>query len=220
MKRFILRVLTMVFGLFLFALGVVVQIKASVGYAPWDVFQVGLAKTLGISIGTASISVGLVIVVIVIFLGEKIGLATVTNMILVGLFIDAIMAINIIPVPENFITGLFMLTGGLVVISFASYFYISSAFGAGPRDSLMVALTRKTKIPVGICRSTIELLATFCGWLLGGMVGIGTIIAVIGIGFCIQLTFKLLRFNVTSVKHESLLDTYRSLARRTRIDAD
>ena len=101
-----------------------------------------------------------------------------------------------------------MLISGLFVIAIGSYFYIKSAFGVGPRDNLMVVLARKTKLPVGVCRFAIELAVTLIGWLLGGMVGIGTVISVIAIGFCIQITFKVFKFDVTAVKHETLRDTF------------
>ena len=211
MKHFVFRLLKMIIGLMLFALGVVCTIKANIGYAPWDVFHVGLANTFGFSIGFASIIVGLTIGIIVMLLGEKIGLGLVSNMILVGIFIDLLLFIDLIQTPENLIVSILMLITGLFIISIGTCFYIGSALGAGPRDSLMVALKRRIKIPVGVCRSIIELLATVVGWTLGGMVGIGTVISVIGIGFCIQITFKILRFDVTSIKHESLFDTLKSL---------
>ena len=211
MKHFIVRICRMTFGLFLYALGIVATIKANIGYAPWDVFHVGLANTFGFSIGLSSIMVGLVIVIILILLKEKIGLGTISNMILVGLFIDLILFINLIPTPNSLVLSILMLIAGLFSISIGSYYYMGTAFGSGPRDSLMVVLKKKTKIPVGICRSIIELFATISGWLLGGMVGIGTVISVIGIGFCIQITFKILRFDVASIKHESLADTFKKI---------
>ncbi|MCL2067690.1 MAG: hypothetical protein FWG99_09535 [Treponema sp.] len=214
MKLMIVRLLSVMIGLIFYALGIVVTIKANIGYAPWDVFHVGFANTFGISIGLSSIIVGLVIVVILIILKEKIGLGTVLNMILIGAFIDIIMAINIIPTPNILVINILMLIAGLFLISIGSFFYIRSAFGIGPRDNLMVVLTKRTKIPVGICRSIIELLATVIGWRLGGMVGIGTIISVIGIGFCIQITFRILRFDIASVKHESIFETFNVLIKR------
>ena len=214
MKLMIVRLLSVIIGLIFYALGIVVTIKANIGYAPWDVFHVGFANTFGISIGLSSIIVGLVIVVILIILKEKIGLGTVLNMILIGAFIDIIMAINIIPTPNILVINILMLIAGLFLISIGSFFYIRSAFGIGPRDNLMVVLTKRTKIPVGICRSIIELLATVIGWRLGGMVGIGTIISVIGIGFCIQITFRILRFDIASVKHESIFETFNVLIKR------
>jgi uncharacterized membrane protein YczE len=107
--------------------------------------------------------------------------------------------------------GIALLIIGLFVISAGSYFYIKAGFGAGPRDSLMVALNRKIKLPVGICRSIIELLVTVSGWFLGGMVGIGTVISVAAIGFFVQITFAVLRFVPAAVKHETLNQTYKTL---------
>lgn len=205
------RLLRLIFGLFLYALGIVVTLKAHIGYAPWDVLHVGLAKTMGISIGLASILVGVLIVALTFVLGEKLGIGTILNMILIGVFIDLILKVNVIPMMDNFIWGVIMLMVGLFIISLATYFYIGSGLGAGPRDSLMVALARKTKLPIGFCRGTIEVLAVLIGWKLGGMVGIGTIIAAFAIGFCIQFTFKALNFDPKKVNHQTLPGTYKAI---------
>ena len=213
MKHFTARILSLLFGLFLYAMGVVLSIKANIGYAPWEVFHVGLAQKTEISIGVASIITGVVIVGIVLLLGEKIGLGTLLNMILIGVFIDFIFISDIVPGQNTFIFGLFMLAMGFFVISLGSFFYIKAAFGAGPRDSLMVVLNRRTKLPIGVCRSTIELSVTIIGWVLGGMVGIGTVISVIAIGFFIQFTFFLLKFAPSEIKHETLYQTYKSITK-------
>ena len=211
MKQFFIRLLRLVLGLFLYALGIVITMNAHIGYAPWDVFHAGFAKTIGMNIGTASIITGVIIVIITLLFGEKLGLGTVLNMVLIGVFLDILLGFHIIPVASNFVFGIIMIIVGLFIIALASFFYIGSAFGAGPRDSLMVALTRKTGLPVGVCRGTIELLAVFVGWMLGGMIGIGTIISAFVIGFCIQTTFKLLKFDATGIKHETLDKTYKML---------
>ncbi|MBN2898431.1 MAG: hypothetical protein JXO44_06635 [Clostridia bacterium] len=214
MKQFYIRMLRLIFGLFLYAVGIVITLNAHIGYAPWDVFHVGFAKMTGISIGTASIIAGAVIGILALFLGEKLGLGTILNMFLIGIFLDLILALQILPTATNMLLGIMMLIVGLFVIAFATYFYIGSAFGAGPRDSLMVALTRKTNMPVGICRGIIELLAVVVGWRLGGMVGIGTIISALCIGICVETTFKLLKFDTTEVQHETLNMTYKLLFHR------
>ncbi len=206
-----LRLLRLIFGLFLYALGIVITLKAHVGYAPWDVLHVGLAKTTGITIGLASILIGILIVVVTFLLGEKLGLGTILNMILIGVFLDLILKLNLIPVMDKFGWGVIMLMIGLFVISLATYFYIGSGFGAGPRDSLMVSLARKTKLPIGLCRGTIEVIAVLVGWKLGGMVGIGTVIAALAIGFCIQITFRVLKFDAKKVDHQTLVVTYKAL---------
>jgi len=210
---FVVRMLRLLLGLLLYALGIVVTLKAHVGYAPWDVLHVGLAKTTGLTIGTASILVGVLIVIVTFFLVEKIGIGTILNMVLIGVFMDVILKINVIPVIHHFLLGILVMIVGLFIISLATYFYIGSGFGAGPRDSLMVALTRKTGLPIGLCRGTIEVLAVLAGWRLGGMVGIGTIIAALSIGVCIQLTFRLLKFDAKKVEHQTLQVTYQAIFR-------
>ena len=213
MKHFILRLLEMIMGLAFFSLGIVFTIMANIGYAPWDVFHYGLVNTMGISFGLSSILVGFIIMAVLFILKEKAGIGTLCNMVLIGIFIDLIMYSGIIPLQENLIFGILFLIIGMILISVGTYFYIRTGFGIGPRDNLMVVLTRVARVPVGICRSAVELLVTAAGWLLGGMVGIGTVVLVIGIGFFIQLTFRLFRFDITAVKHESVLETINSLRR-------
>jgi uncharacterized membrane protein YczE len=206
----------MMTGLFLYALGIVIAIQANIGYAPWEVFHVGLAGTTGLTIGVVSIIAGIIIMVIVTALKEKFGLGTILSMILTGVFLDIIFMFNVIPLAQNMIIGVCMLLAGLYIISLGSYFYIKSAFGVGPRDNLMVVLARKTNLPVGVCRFAVELSVTIAGWLLGGMVGIGTIISAFSIGLFVQLTFKLFKFDVTAVNHETLLDTWTNLKIRVK----
>jgi len=206
LKHLIFRLISLMTGLVFYAVGIVMTIKANVGYAPWDVFHVGLMNITSLSLGIISIIVGLMIVIIVTILKEKFGLGTVLNMVFIGIFIDIIFPR--FPAAPNQFTGYIMLIAGLFIISFGSYFYIRSAFGVGPRDNLMVVLARRTKLPAGLCRFTVELLVTVIGWFLGGMAGIGTIISAVGIGFCIQLVFKIFKFDVTAVKHETLRETF------------
>ena len=209
--KFLVRFLNLIAGLMLYSIGIIITIKANIGYAPWDVFHVGLSKTIGLSLGTVAILFGIILLILLTILGEKFGLGTVLNTLLIGIFLDLILKLDIIPSANNYLVGVIMLISGLFIISLGSFFYIKSAFGVGPRDNLMVVLAKKTKIPVGICRTAIELVVTLSGWLLGGMVGFGTVISMFAIGFCVQFTFYVLKFDVTAVKHESLLDTYRVL---------
>ena len=206
MKHFFKRVILLLTGLSLFSLGIVTTIKANIGYAPWEVFHVGLALTTGLSIGTISIIVGAVIVIVLLLLRENLGLGTILNIILIGIIIDIIFPY--IPIGETLITQIIMMLGGIFIISVGTCLYLKAAWGAGPRDGLMVALTRRTKKPVGVCRFAIEFVVTIIGFFLGGMVGGGTVLFVIAIGFSIQMTFKLFRFDAAAVKHETLRDTY------------
>jgi uncharacterized protein len=204
MNNFYKRFINLLIGLFLYALGIVITMKANLGFAPWEVFHWGIGKNIGMTIGSVSILTGLVICVLVILMGEKLGLGTILNMILIGVFIDLLLSINLIPQISELVSGVIVMIAGLFTISFGSYFYINSGFGAGPRDSLMVAIKRKTKLPVGLCRGILEVSVVLIGWILGGPVGIGTVLAAFGISFCIQIVFSLLRFEATSVKHETI----------------
>ena len=205
------RIPLLIWGLFLYSLGCVIIINAQIGFYPWDVFHAGFSKVTGVSIGTVSIVTGITVGVLVFLLGEKLGLGTIANMILIGSFLDMIMALHIVPMTASFTMSIVMLIIALIIMAFASYFYIKAGFGAGPRDSLMVALTRMTHLPIGVCRGGIEVLVVLIGWRLGGMVGIGTLLSAVTIGFWIQIVFKLFRFDATKIKHETFNDTYRNI---------
>lgn len=211
MKDYSKRFRILLLGTFLYSLGIVLIIKANIGFAAWEVFHWGFGKTIGWSIGTASILVSIVICAIVVLMGEKLGLGTIVNMILMGVFIDVLLWTNLIPELDGIVFRILMLISGLFTIAFGSYFYINSGFGAGPRDSLMVAIERKTKLYIGLCRGIIEVSVTFIGWILGGPVGIGTVIAAVGIGLCVQIVFHLMKFQATSVNHETLTMTRNNL---------
>ena len=190
------------------------MVQARIGYAPWDVLNDGVSKVAGISFGNASISIGVALMVIVYICHERIGLGSIMNMIMVGVFIDIIQSFRIIPAANGYLTGIPLLITGMFTLAYSSYIYINTGFGAGPRDSVMVILMRKTRLPVGICRASVELTAVAVGWLLGGSVGLGTLIASFGMGMCMQLTFKLLKFDPTKVSHETLAQTWKSLVGR------
>jgi len=214
MKDFMKRFASLNLGLFLFSLGIVLTMNANMGFAPWDVFHKGMANIFNMSIGVASILLGLVICVLVALAGEKLGLGTLLNMVIIGALLDLILYLDIIPVMQGFISGTAMMIAGLFTISLGSFFYMGSGFGAGPRDSLMVVLERKTGLSVGVCRAGLESAAVLFGWMMGGPVGLGTVMAAFGIGFCIQVTFSALKFRTTDVKHETLAETVKSIGRR------
>ncbi|NLY43229.1 MAG: hypothetical protein GX066_04525 [Clostridiaceae bacterium] len=211
MATFVKRFMHLMIGLFLYALGIVFTMKANLGFAPWEVFHWGIGKTIGMTIGNVSIIVGLLICILVVIMGEKLGLGTVLNIFVIGVFIDLLLAFNLVPQMSGLVSGIILMIIGLFTISFGSYFYINSGFGAGPRDSLMVAMERKTRLSVGICRGIIEVSVVLIGWMLGGPVGIGTIISAFGIGFCIQIVFSLMKFDATSVKHETIDVTLKNI---------
>ena len=202
-----LRILRLVWGLFLYAAGIVLTVNANLGVAPWDVFHQGLARLLGITLGIASIITSVCIVAISALMKEHIGFGTLCNMILIGAFVDMLMLGGIFPEAQTFAFGFAMLITGLFTLGLASFFYMGAGYGAGPRDSLMVVMTRRTGRPVGFCRAIIEGIALGCGWLLGGKVGVGTVISAFGIGFSVQMIFTALKFDVRAIHQETFAET-------------
>lgn len=212
MKGYSVRLVKLVFGLFLFALGSFLTIQANIGLASWEAFSMGIAYLTDQTYGNILIISGFVILVIDVALKEKIGFGTILNTILIGTFVDLIQAVDLIPQMNNFFSGVLMLLLGQLSICIGSYFYIGASLGCGPRDALMVALGKRLpKVPIGIVRGVIEGTVLLIGWLLGAKVGIGTVISVFGISFILEVTFNILHFDVTNIEHESIVDTVRTL---------
>lgn len=205
-KRFI----RLLFGLFLYAMGVYLCVQANVGLAPWDAFSMGIAKVTGIFFGNIVVLSGVVIIAIDFLLREKVGFGTILNAVLIGKFYDLIAWLDILPSQDTLLSGIGLMLLGQFVIALASFLYIGAGLGCGPRDALMVALGKRfSKAPIGLVRGLLEGSVLLIGWLLGAKVGLGTVIAVFGIGIIIEYTFKLFRFDVKGVQHENLLDTIR-----------
>ncbi|MGL5255603.1 MAG: YczE/YyaS/YitT family protein [Proteocatella sp.] len=200
-KYNIKKIIILNIGFFFCALGTVFYIKSGSGMAPWEVFHSGVAKTLGIRIGRAGILTSAVIIAIDYFLGARIGIGTVFNMINIGIFTDFIISLDIIKTSDNFIIQILFLFVGMFFMNIGIWLYISQGWGAGPRDGLMVALAKKTKFSVQFLRSAIETTAVILGFLLGGSFGIGTIICAFAAGPVMKLIFDFLKFDVKAVKH-------------------
>lgn len=215
MTKYLFRVSRLVWGLFIFAIGVVFSINAQIGFAPWDVLHSGFAKQLHITIGLGIILAGVIIVGIVLLFGEPIGLGTIANMILVGLFTQVISSFNIVPqnINHNMLIGAGMMLLGMFLVAYGTYRYVHSGFGAGPRDSLMVIIARKTGWKIGVCRYAVEALVIVLGLLIGGTAGLGTLFGIIFISVSVQLVFKVMKFVPVEVEHENFKDTYAKIVR-------
>lgn len=212
MKGYSVRLVKLVFGLFLLPFGSFLTIQANIGLASWEAFSMGLAYLTDQTYGNILIISGFVILLVDVALKEKIGFGTILNTILIGTFVDLIQAVDLIPRMNNFFSGVLMLLLGQLSICIGSYFYIGASLGCGPRDALMVALGKRLpKVPIGIVRGVIEGTVLLIGWLLGAKVGIGTVISVFGISFILEATFNILHFDVTNIEHESIVDTVRTL---------
>ena len=206
MKRILYLLVRLYAGFILYGLGIVVMVNAKIGLSPWDVLHQGLSFKTGITMGQASIMVGLIIVILDAVLGEGVGWGTVLNMIFIGVFLDIIKSMNIIPVADNLFMGIIMMLIGIIISAIATVLYLGAGLGSGPRDGVMLALNKKISKPVGGIRTCIELTALMCGWLLGGSVGLGTIISAFGLGYAIQIGFKICKINSKEIKHRIIID--------------
>lgn len=166
-------------GLVMLGVGLGLTIAADLGVSPWDVLHQGLSKRLDISIGTASIGVGVIVLLGWIPLRERPGIGTVLNVFVIGLTMD--LTLLVVDTPDALWLRIFLLAFGVWLWGPGSGLYIGVGLGTGPRDGLMTGLARRG-LRVGPVRSGIELTALAVGWLLGGTVGIGTIAFAVGVG--------------------------------------
>ena len=194
-----MRWLRLLVGLACFALGTVMTLRAGLGLSPWDVLHDGLQLKTPISFGVATILVGLVLLLASFAAGIRPGPGTVANMILIGVFVDGMLATGIGSGIEDAHIALRVATtlGGVAVIGLGSALYIGAELGAGPRDSLMVAIATRAKVRVGIARAIVEGTALVLGVLLGGKVGAGTILFAVGIGPAVDVAFRLFRMDAS-----------------------
>lgn len=188
------RLVSLVLGLFLFALGIVSILESRLGLSPWDVLSQGLSKQTPLSFGTANIAVGLVVLVVGWRLGGKVGVGTVANAVLIGAFIDGLTAVDGVAALERSALGVrvLLLVGGIALVGVGSAFYIGADLGAGPRDTLMLVGARRTGVRLGAVRGALELAALAAGIALGGTFGIGTVLFALGIGPTVEACFWLL----------------------------
>lgn len=185
---------SLVVGLFLFALGIVLLLESELGLSPWDVLNQGVAEMSPLSFGTANIAIALVVLVAAWALGARIGPGTVANAILIGLFVDGLLRLDAVAGLSDQSLGVrvVLMVAGILVIGIGSGFYIGAGLGAGPRDSLMLVLARRTGIRIGVVRVALEVGVTVAGFALGGTVGVGTLAFAFGIGPAVELSFWLL----------------------------
>lgn len=186
------------FGLFLFALGTVMTLRANIGLSPWDVLADGIRLRTVLTFGIAVIAIGAILIVATLIGGVRPGIGTVANMLLIGIFADLMLATGLgksLMDAEMFVRVLLDL-GGIATIGIGSALYIGAELGTGPRDSLMVLLSRKAKLRIGVARGIIEGTALLAGIALGGRAGIGTALFALGIGPAVDVAFRLFGMEV------------------------
>lgn len=229
MKAIVKKFVRLVVGLAIMSFGSAMALQANLGMEPWDVLSHGVSVFLqdvtigGVTVftfGRANITIGFIILFIDLLCKEKVGFGTFINILICGNIIDLVTGALIpgfallpdytacVAMSEHFLPRLLLCACSVFPAAYGMYFYMSAKLGSGPRDGLMCVITRRfPKTPVGGIRVCIEGLALVIGWLLGGTVGLGTIILVCASGPVMQLIFKLAKFDVKELRNETSPET-------------
>lgn len=189
-------IVKLLIGLYLVGLGLAMMIHTGLGVPPWDVLSQGLQVQTGWSFGTCAVVISGIVLMIWIPIKQQPGIGTLTNAVLIGPFAD--LSKPFMPELDGWLANLIWLLLGLISVALGGGLYISANLGAGPRDGLMVGLTRVSGRPFWLVRTIGEGLVLLTGWLLGGTVGIGTAIFAISIGTLMQYTMKMFGFDPRS----------------------
>ena len=179
-------------GFLLFGLAITLMIRGNIGTSAWAVLDVALSKITGLSVGTLTVLVGFAVLSGALLMREQIGWGTLANILSIGPWEDFWLA-RIPSVSDNLPLQIAMLLIAIALMGLASAIYIGVEAGAGPRDSMMLAIRRTTGVSIRVARAIIEVTVVTVGWLLGGPAGIGTLVFALLIGPSVQLGFKLLK---------------------------
>ena len=179
-------------GFFLFGLAITLMIRGNLGTSAWAVLEVALSKILHITIGTMTVINGFIVLIGALALRERIGWGTLANILSIGPWEDFWLA-RIPSVTDNLPLQITMLSIAIALMGLASAIYIGVDAGAGPRDSMMLAIKRTTGLSLRVARACIEVTVVTIGWLLGGPAGIGTLVFALLVGPSVQLGFKLMK---------------------------
>jgi uncharacterized protein len=168
------------FGLALFGLGEGLLIVSFSGASPWSVLAQGISLNINLSVGTITLLISIAVLILWIPLGQKPGMGTILNALIIALMID--LCIKFVPTPSSNMYQLILAVVSVLIVGIGGGIYLVSNLGAGPRDGLMIGLQKKTNLPIAFVRATLEILVVSIGWYLGGTVGIGTLLFAFGIG--------------------------------------
>ena len=171
------------FGLMLFGLGEGLLIVSFTGASPWSVLAQGISINVNLSVGMITFLVSVIVLILWIPLGQKPGMATILNALIIAIMID--FCIKYFPTPSNYYSQIILAIVSVITVGIGGGIYLVANLGAGPRDGLMVGLQKKTNLPIALVRATLEITVVSIGWYLGGTVGVGTLLFAFGIGPCV-----------------------------------
>lgn len=183
-------------GLFLFGVGLAFLVRGTLGASPWDVLTLGISQRVPLTFGTISVIVSFLVLLMWIPLRQKPGLGTIANALLVGPSAD--IGLYLIPETAELWVRVAYIAIGVVMVGFATGLYIGSRFGPGPRDGLMTGLHRVTGRPIWVVRTVLEASVVLLGWMLGGTVGVGTVVFALSIGPICQFFMRMFYVNLPS----------------------
>ncbi len=198
--------LRILFGLAVYSFGVHLTIAANIGLAPWDCLSMGIAKHTPLNYGRSMVLISVTAVLIQLVLRENIGFATILDAVITGNLTQLLNDYS--PYPENHSIwlGIVLMLFGFLFISLGMYLYMSAELGCGPKDGLLIAIgKRMPKIPIGVVEILLWAVVTLIGWMLGGSVGIGTVISTVGAGAVMQLFFDVIGFEPRKLHHKNLI---------------
>ena len=201
-RRFAYDFLVIQIGFLLFGLSIDMMVQADLGLSSWDVLHMALTYHFPISLGEASIGVAFVVVLVDVILREPLGWGTIMNMIFIGVWVDVLRPF-VPAAPSLFWVQVVYLLLGTLVMGFGTAIYVGVDAGAGPRDSLMLALSRIGKLSLRWSRTLLESATVLVGWLLGGPFWLGTIISAVAIGPAVQFAFRILRVRTSGNVRDS-----------------
>src|SRR3954451_5475563 len=197
MRRATLQGTALLIGLCGYGFSMAMMVRAGLGLDPWDVFHQGLSKHTGMTIGVASAVVGVAVLLAWIPLRNRPGIGTVANVLVIAVTVDA--GLQILSTPTSLGVRIAMMVGAVVLNAFSTVLYVGAGLGPGPRDGLMTGLVARSGLSVRLVRTSIEATVLAVGWLLGGTVGVGTVLYAFGIGPLVQLLLRITPKRVLAV---------------------
>jgi uncharacterized membrane protein YczE len=205
------KTLSILIGSILFALGVVIMLNANLGMNTWAVLDVGIQNHINLTLGQITQITGFMALGCGWLLGFPPGYATLISIFFMGNAIDQIISIQIVPHPTEITLRLIMVAFSATCFGAGSLLYVKPELGAGPRDSLMMGLIKRFRMPVAHIRIGLELIVICIGYMLGGPIGIGTLLSAVLVGYAVDVSFRLGGYD-RDAEHMGFMDLYRFLS--------
>lgn len=211
-KQIILEWIRIVIGLFIFAFGVHWMLRANIGLAAWDCLGMGMEKQTPLTFGSAMVVTSIFILIIDVLLKERIGFGMIIDALITGNFTQFFLDHSPVPEGSSMLIGIVMMCIGMAFMAVGQFLYMSAGQCCGPRDTLLVALGKRVRsVPIGVVEIVLFAVVLGIGVILGGPVGIGTLVCTFGCGAEMQLVFNLLHFEPRNVVHKDVMTTIRIL---------